>query len=56
MGVCGSASVYALSFFVVGVTADFRYVYWAVLATIAGSLVLALRSGSVSAPLTRLAR
>jgi len=49
MGVCGSASVYVLSFLAVGVTADFRYVYWAVLASIAGSLVLALRSGGVGA-------
>ena len=49
MGVCGSASVYVLSFLAVSVTADFRYVYWAVLASIAGSLVLALRSGGVGA-------
>ena len=44
IGVCGSASIYVLSFFVVGVTADFRYVYWAVLASVAGCFVLALRS------------
>jgi hypothetical protein len=49
MGVCGSASVYVLSFLAVGVTADFRYVYWTVLASIAGALVLALRSGGVGA-------
>lgn len=44
VGVCGTATIYVLSFFAVGVSADFRYVYWAVLASIAGSLVLALRS------------
>ena len=49
IGVCGSATIYVLSFFAVGVTADFRYVYWAVLASITGSLVLALASRAVSA-------
>jgi hypothetical protein len=42
LGVCGSAAVYVLSFFVVGVASDFRYGYWAVLAGIAGSAVVAL--------------
>jgi hypothetical protein len=36
IAVCGSASLYVLTFFVVGVASDFRYGYWAVLATIAG--------------------
>ena len=40
IGVCGSAAVYVLTFFVVGVASDFRYAYWAVLAGIAGSLAL----------------
>src|SRR5215212_7781955 len=40
IGICGSAAVYILSFFAVGAAADFRYVYWAVLASIAGSLVV----------------
>jgi hypothetical protein len=42
LGVCGSAAVYVLSFFAVGVASDFRYGYWAVLAAIAGSVVAAL--------------
>jgi hypothetical protein len=43
LGVCGSAAVYVLSFFAVGVASDFRYGYWAVLAGIAGGVVTALR-------------
>jgi hypothetical protein len=42
LGVCGSAAVYVLSFFAVGVASDFRYGYWAVLAGIAGGVVTAL--------------
>jgi hypothetical protein len=41
-GVCGSAVVYVLSFFAVGVASDFRYGYWAVLAGITGGAVVAL--------------
>jgi hypothetical protein len=33
---CGSASLYVLTFFAVGVASDFRYGYWTVLASIAG--------------------
>ena len=40
-GVCGSAAVYVLSYFAVGVASDFRYGYWAVLAGIAGGVVAA---------------
>jgi hypothetical protein len=40
-GVCGSAVVYVLSYFAVGVASDFRYGYWAVLAGIAGGAVAA---------------
>jgi hypothetical protein len=36
LGVTSSAVVYVLTFFVVGVAADFRYAYWCVLATLAG--------------------
>jgi hypothetical protein len=43
LGVCGSAAVYVLSFFAVGVASDFRYGYWAVLAGIVGGVVTALR-------------
>jgi hypothetical protein len=42
LGVCGSATVYVLSFFAVGVASDFRYGYWAVLAGISGGAVAAL--------------
>jgi hypothetical protein len=38
-GVCGSATVYVLSFYAVGVASDFRYGYWAVLAAVAGGVV-----------------
>jgi hypothetical protein len=37
---CGSASLYVVTFFSVGVASDFRYGYWAVLASIAGLPVL----------------
>jgi hypothetical protein len=40
-GVCGSAAVYVLTYFAVGVASDFRYGYWAVLAGIAGGAVAA---------------
>jgi hypothetical protein len=36
LAACGSASLYVLTFFSVGVASDFRYGYWAVLASIAG--------------------
>jgi hypothetical protein len=42
LGTCGSAAVYVLTFFAAGVASDFRYAYWAVLAGIAGSVVVAL--------------
>jgi hypothetical protein len=38
-GVCGSATIYVLSFLFIGVASDFRYGYWAVLAAIAGAVV-----------------
>ena len=40
LGVCGSATVYVLSFYAVGVASDFRYGYWAVLAGMAGGVVV----------------
>lgn len=40
IGACGSATVYVLTFFAVGVASDFRYAYWAVLASIASVLVI----------------
>jgi len=39
LGVCGSAAVYVLTFFAVGVASDFRYGYWAVLAGIIGGVI-----------------
>jgi hypothetical protein len=41
LGVCGSAVIYVATFFFVGVSSDFRYGYWAVLAAIAGAVVMA---------------
>jgi hypothetical protein len=49
-GVCGSAMVYVLSFYAVGVASDFRYGYWAVLAAIAGG-VIALSDSTETADL-----
>ena len=40
LGVCGSATVYVLTFYGVGVASDYRYGYWAVLAALAGGVVL----------------
>jgi hypothetical protein len=40
IGVCGSAAIYVLTFFAVGVAPDFRYAYWAVLAAITSTPVL----------------
>ena len=40
IGVCGSAVVYVLTFSALGVATDFRYVYWAVLAGLAGAVVI----------------
>lgn len=37
---CGSVAIYVGTFFLVGVAPDFRFVYWAVLATLAGLAVL----------------
>jgi hypothetical protein len=41
IGVCGSAAVYVLTFYAVGVASDFRYAYWAVLASLTGGVVAA---------------
>jgi hypothetical protein len=41
VGACGSATLYLLSYFAVGVASDFRYGYWAVIAGIAGGVVVA---------------
>ena len=44
LGVCGSAAIYVLTFFAVGVASDFRYAYWAVLAGMAGAVALMRRA------------
>jgi hypothetical protein len=44
LGVCGSAAVYVLTFFAVGVASDFRYAYWTVLAGMAGAVALMRRA------------
>ena len=36
LGVCGSGALYVLSYLPLGVACEFRYVYWAVLASAAG--------------------
>jgi hypothetical protein len=43
VGACGSAVVYMATFIPVGVAGDFRYALWAVLAGLAGALVVAVR-------------
>jgi hypothetical protein len=43
---CGSAAVYVLTFYGVGVASDFRYGYWTVLAAMAGGVVLLSGNGS----------
>jgi hypothetical protein len=37
VGVCGSATLYVMTFLLVGVAGDFRYGYWCVLAALAGA-------------------
>jgi peptidoglycan/LPS O-acetylase OafA/YrhL len=41
IAICGSAIIYMLTFFAVGVASDFRYAYLAVLMTIAGGITIA---------------
>lgn len=42
-GVAGSGALYVLTFFSVGLSPDFRYGYWAILAGISGAVVLFTR-------------
>ncbi len=42
IAVTAAAIVYVLTFFLVGVAADFRYAYWCVLATLAGGIAVTL--------------
>jgi hypothetical protein len=50
VGVTASAVVYVMTFFVVGVAADFRYAYWCVLATLVGAVTAALARLSARPP------
>jgi len=50
LGVCGSAAIYVLRVYVLGVASDFRYGYWAVLAAIAGGVVAASCEGRRTEP------
>jgi hypothetical protein len=50
IGVCGSAAIYVLTFFAVGVASDFRYGYWAVIAGIVGGVVIAVGQPEPRAP------
>jgi hypothetical protein len=43
LGVCGSAVVYVMTFSAAGVATDFRYAYWAVLASLTGAVAVMLR-------------
>jgi hypothetical protein len=49
IGVCGSAALYVLSYLPLGVAAEFRYIYWAVLASCAGAVVISLPSVRIAA-------
>jgi hypothetical protein len=42
LGVCGSGALYVLSYLPLGVACEFRYVYWAMLASAAGLVVVLL--------------
>jgi hypothetical protein len=46
LGVCGSAILYVLMFVPFGVAEDFRYCYWAVLAGLAGAVVIWSRNSA----------
>jgi len=43
IGICGSAAVYVMTFFSVGVSTDLRYAYWAVLAVLTGTIAVTQR-------------
>jgi len=45
LGTCGSAVIYVMSYYLVGLASDFRYAYWAVLAGLAGAVIVAVPSG-----------
>jgi hypothetical protein len=44
LGACGSAAIYVLSYYPVGIASDFRYAYWAVVAGLVGAVVVSAPS------------
>jgi hypothetical protein len=50
LGVCGSGALYVLSYLPLGVASEFRYVYWAVLASAAGLMVVLLPKNDARIP------
>jgi hypothetical protein len=40
LAAAGSAAIYVMTFFLVGVASDFRYAHWAVLAALTGGTAL----------------
>jgi hypothetical protein len=49
IGVCGSAVMYVLSYLPLGVASEFRYIYWAVLASCAGAVVISSPGARIAA-------
>ncbi len=49
LGICGSAVVYVMTFFAVGVATDLRYAYWAVLAGLIGGIGVAQKRAKIGA-------
>jgi hypothetical protein len=52
LAVCGSATVYVMTFLAVGVAADFRYALWSVLAGLAGATAAAAAPNAPNPPIT----
>lgn len=50
IAVCGSAGLYVLSYLLLGVASEFRYGYWAVLASAAGLMAILLPKQPETAP------
>ncbi len=50
LGVCGSGALYVLSYLPLGVASEFRYIYWAVLASVAGLMVVLLPKNDARVP------
>jgi cobalamin biosynthesis protein CobD/CbiB len=46
LGTCGSAIVFVMTYFLVGVASDYRYAYWATLAGLTGIAALLPRANA----------